>query len=47
MDSHSELMAKFGTGKLVKILVVWEDRVRFMEKKRAKVRGVRDIQARN
>ena len=40
-------MPKFGTGKLVKILVVWEDRVLFMEKKRAKVRGVRDIQTRN
>ena len=47
IDSRSELRPKFGTGKLVKILVVWEDRVRVMEKKRAKVRGVRDIQARN
>ena len=40
-------MAKFGTVKLVKILVVWEDTVRFMEKKGARFRGVRDIQARN
>ena len=47
IDSRSKLRPKFGTGKLVQILVVWEDRVRFMEKKRAKVRGVRDIQARN